>query len=219
VEPSPGVHGAFDGPAASLILSLAVLGLCASCAESTANRSAFEWNGEAVRTTFASSWRGSGVLQASGELNVSAEQMVSMSICDEAPVPHRNKRFGFVDVEAPRRSFVVFGISDACVFEGTGDNTNFRPDPQSRCALFIAGRSKTIRVTDAVIQFPSYWVPGRYGHHLVDRSTVQVQIGGDDLESARHAVYQFFGRAVDDVPPNLCASALNHERQAASPAP
>lgn len=133
-------------------------------------------------------YRGTGALQLSGEQSsLLASHTVELTYCPGEP-----------STDPPHEPFsvLVIGALDRCVLPGSGTSYMFRVDPGTECTLQFAEGSHTLRVTDAKVD---------YG---------EVMVGGDDITSAKHAVYTFSGERVasaDDVSRRCDALRRRHE--------
>ena len=89
--------------------------------------------------------------------------------------------------------FTIVALGDDCLLFGQalyGDPTwsTLQTGPANLCSLAFADGNHTLRVTDLALYFP--------GSRQYDYSFVVIRIGGDEVASGRHAVYEFSGRAV-----------------------
>lgn len=218
---------------ALLVVRLAALTTIACEPPVVPSQAAYDWNDAEIRTVQMGEWYGSGVLQPSGEASVSAEQSASMEWCDSSPKLHP-RPFGYVDENPPGRvSFAVLAIGDKCFLQGAPNETpavpsedrrlpnGFLPRARNSCTLDFGGPPRTVEVGDVEIR------PGltdergiRHSSVVPDWDTVEIHVGGTDVATGTHVVYQLWGHNVGGgSTPKLCARALeeNRESQAKSP--
>jgi hypothetical protein len=96
-------------------------------------------------------------------------------------------------------SFRMLVVGGGCVIDAM-DQDPFRPDPGAVCRLHFTDGTHVLRVTDVSIGY------GLRGGVVTDRAYIDsthldMQIGGDDAQTGRHALYHFIGSSVEDPPP------------------
>jgi hypothetical protein len=116
--------------------------------------------------------------------------------------------------------FSVPTIGDHCVISGSGSGAQFQADAGGLCTLAFPEGNHTFRVTDVIATYGQTPVPQLLDvpdlprRPAIDMSTIQLRIGGDDVTTGQHLLYQFGGRISDgpDHSAQCDAQRAFHER-------
>lgn len=157
-------------------------------------------------------YTGTGVLTVSGQPALLSPASVRVVTCPESTVPTRDT--GEIappgGYSAPRQEltpayFTIVAIGGACRLEGpsSADGADFAAVLGGICMLDFAEGKRTIRITSASLHRPR--------GDSVNRDGLVVEVGGDDLRTGSHVLYQFRGQfrgsgADSDTVSAACAS-------------
>jgi hypothetical protein len=167
----------FGSGGRTIIIGIAAIGLsialaCAGCSQTM------------------SAYRGTGSLQTSGSDSADlASQTVVFTPCGDEFRADFDRQGQVTAMELVSPSFTTLSIGSECTLDGVGSGNAFVADAGGICTLVFSDGPRSLRVTDVTVRYGS---AGRY----VDPTYVEVQVGGDDTQDGRHALYRFSGRSV-----------------------